>query len=619
MRRMPTIPALLLLLLSLACAGRQSVPTHAVVQRPAPACPIPSQQPVSEQELDPEVNADISTFGGQGLTQQELKALKNEPHMSVGLKGRELEAFNRYFRFFTARNEDGSPGKGRRAFEGWLTRAQLYLPAIKQAIRDRGLPEDLAYLPFAESGFNPWAVSRSGAMGVWQFMPFTGKKYGLDVGFWQDQRRDPHESTLAALEYLAFLHKTFGDWYLALAAYNAGEGRVGRCLAASKCDNYFDLAEQDGYLANETRDYVPKFLAILKVVYNLEALGFAPLRDDCAPQVARLELKPGTDLKALARGAGMSWSEFSALNPAFKRSLSPPTQTTRALVPVHLEAQARSHLSGAQETGGSAGRYVVAKGDTWARLAARHGLPEDVLRDFNPGAGARLKRGQTLTIPGLEPATPSDAVVAEAQPARKARPVAGATHEVRKGDTLYAIAQQYELEVDDLLAANDISPRSILDVGQKIVIPGLKGPAVARGATQAALPAPKGTARVHVVGKGETLASIARANGLKPDDLRAANNMPAKASSLRVGQELRIPGAQAEAPQTVAAKAPEKPTRTVVAEKSNRRVTHEVRKGDTLSSIARHYKVTTNLLVAWNNLSRNSVLRPGDTLTLLLE
>lgn len=559
MRHWPHIPALLLLLLlASACGGKHYSADTLQSNKPADqaACPLPnSVQPGMDEDLDAELRPDLSRFGGQGLSQEELRALKNEPGMNVSLKGRELDAFWRYFRYFTSKDEFGQPGKGRQAFTNWLNRAELYLPYVKKYLKGRGLPEDLAYLPFAESGFNPWAVSRSGAVGVWQFMPFTGKKYGLTVDWWLDERRDPQRSAQAAADYLTFLYQTFGDWYLALAAYNAGEGKMARCLSASGCDNFFDLAEREGYLQNETRDYVPKFLAILKIVYNLEALGFPPLRGDCAPDMASLVVKPGTDLKALAKACQLPWNEFTAYNPAYKRSLSPPSQSTIASLPPLLLAKAEEYMANAPTYGGASSRYVVRKGDTWARLASRFDMPEDVLRQINPGTGTHLKSGQNLLIPGAEaatvedvdtkPATPAAAVADKGQPDKAATKgpavKAGGTYVVQKGDSLFAIAQQCDVDLDDLLAANKISAKDTIDVGQKLKIPG-----------------------------GET--------------------PPAKAA----------------------------PVRTAEA-KQNHQVTHQIKAGDTIWNIAKRYNVSPSLLMAWNNLSKDAVLKPGSTLKLLLE
>ena len=177
----------------------------------------------------------------------------------------------------------------RGVMESWLKRAQRYLPHTGRFLAE-GLPEDLIYLPFAESGFNPFALSRSGASGVWQFMPGTGKHYGLTVDDWIDERRDPYASTEAAIKYLKKLYADFGDWSLALAAYNAGEGKIGRALAKTGCEDYFSLCEASDDLREETKLYVPKFLALVKIAGNLEELGFEPGFSSVVP--VKVQVKP---------------------------------------------------------------------------------------------------------------------------------------------------------------------------------------------------------------------------------------------------------------------------------------------------------------------------------------
>ncbi len=165
------------------------------------------------------------------LSVEEQKILDTEISLHVGLDTEENEDVQRYFHFYTHVQ--------RGTMEGWLKRAQRYLPHIRERFLAEGLPEDLIYLPFAESGFNPFAVSRSGASGVWQFMPRTATNYGLTVNAWVDERRDPYKSTEAAIAYLKKLYGDFGDWSLALAAYNAGEGAIGRALKKTGTEDFF--------------------------------------------------------------------------------------------------------------------------------------------------------------------------------------------------------------------------------------------------------------------------------------------------------------------------------------------------------------------------------------------
>jgi membrane-bound lytic murein transglycosylase D len=261
------------------------------------------------------------------LSAEEQKILDTQISFPVGLDTEENADVQRYFHYYTHVQ--------RGTMDGWLKRAQRYLPHIRERFLAEGLPEDLIYLPFAESGFNPFALSRAGASGVWQFMPRTAINYGLTVDSWVDERRDPYKSTEAAIAYLKKLYGDFGDWSLALAAYNAGEGAIGRALKKTGTEDFFSLCEASEDLKQETKLYVPKFLALVKVARNLEKLGFEPLDMEKRPAApVQLKAKPGTDLLALSKSLGMDWKSFRELNPSFRKQEAPPRGPSRWPCPV---------------------------------------------------------------------------------------------------------------------------------------------------------------------------------------------------------------------------------------------------------------------------------------------
>ncbi|MDO9083360.1 MAG: transglycosylase SLT domain-containing protein, partial [Humidesulfovibrio sp.] len=358
----------------------------------------------------------------------------------------------RYFAYYT--------GPARETFARWLKRAEAHLPHVRESLMRNGLPQDLAMLPFAESGYNCNVYSWAGAGGMWQFMPYTGRKYGLTVDWWIDERRDPKLSTEAAGKYLAFLNDMFGDWYLALAAYNAGEGKISRALAGTDTDDFLDLVSRNNRLSHrarlkpETQHYVPKFIAITKIFQNLEALGFEPVRWDAAPRLETVRVPGGTDLLALAKSGGMTWDEFHQMNPAFRRQVSPPDRLVSVSIPVSKKAPMLAYLEnpGTRAYEGFIA-HQVKKGESLKTVAKRYRVPQEVICQIN-GAGAQAMRpGQRIMIPASS--------TGEAMPEglRKTRKIAAsrANYVVGKNDNVWSISKKYNVSVKTLLAANGLT------------------------------------------------------------------------------------------------------------------------------------------------------------------
>jgi len=215
--------------------------------------------------------------------------------------------------------------RGRKHFEKWLARSERYLPMLKDIFRQSGLPEDLAYLPLIESGFNPNAKSRARAVGMWQFMKWTGKKYGLQVNSWIDERRDPEKATWAAARYLKDLYGLFNSWHLAAASYNAGEGRVMRALKKHKTDDFWVVAKQKRALKKETRDYIPKYIAALLIAKEPAKYGFTDI--EYQPQITygKVNIPVATDLRVIAKACECSFDDIKELNPQLLKWFTPPT------------------------------------------------------------------------------------------------------------------------------------------------------------------------------------------------------------------------------------------------------------------------------------------------------
>lgn len=463
----------------------------------------------------------------ESLSAEEQKILDTQISFHVGLDTEENADVQRYFQYYTHTQ--------RGTMTAWLKRAQLYLPHIRERFLAEGLPEDLIYLPFAESGFNPFALSHAGACGVWQFMPRTAINYGLTVDKWVDERRDPHKSTEAAIAYLKKLYGDFGDWSLALAAYNAGEGTIGRALKKTGTEDFFSLCEASEDLKKETRLYVPKFLALVKVARNLEKLGFEPLDlEKRAVAPVQLKAKPGTDLLALAQSLGMDWKSFRELNPSFRKQEAPPSRSVKVAVPGHLVAKAEDFLKRpvvSRQT--QYASYRVKPGDTWWGISREYKVSVAVLQKANNGSRIKtLRVGQSLRIPGQGSASDSDSIADARKWASKR-----ANYLVRKGDTVWSIAKQFKTDPSSLLKANGLESSSVLKIGQKLYVPdaGSADVKVAKAHADAV----RRDLVNYKVRPGDSVWGIAKRFGVTPSDLLAWNKL-AKNAYIRPGDQLKV-------------------------------------------------------------------------------
>ncbi|MGE4264977.1 MAG: LysM peptidoglycan-binding domain-containing protein [Desulfovibrio sp.] len=480
--------------------------------------------------LEPEVTASIPD--SLELTEEQRRILSQKSGLEFDLDLFDSQEVERYFAYYT--------GPARETFARWLKRSEAHLPHVRESLLRNGLPQDLAMLPFAESGYNCNAYSWAGAGGMWQFMPYTGRKFGLTVDWWIDERRDPRLATEAAAKYLSFLNDMFGDWYLALAAYNAGEGKISRALEVTNAEDFLDLVSQNDRLnrkmrlKTETQHYVPKFVAITKIFQNLEALGFEPVRWDAAPQLETVQVPGGTDLLALAKSGGMSWEEFHQLNPAFRRQVSPPDRKVSVSIPKDKAAPMLAYLqnpSALPHAGFLA--HEVKKGDTLRSLSKRYRVPQEVISQINGLSAKGLKLGQSIKVP--------QSGTGEAMPERlrKTRSIASsrANYVVRKTDTAWTISKKYKVSVKTLVAANGLKSSKSIRPGMKLNIPGATSKPTARKATMQAAKTRASTTR-YTVRQGDTIYSLSKRFGVTADALKAWNKI--KGTQLRAGESLKV-------------------------------------------------------------------------------
>jgi membrane-bound lytic murein transglycosylase D len=477
-------------------------------------------------------------------------------------------------------------------FQRWLHRAEKYLPYIRNVFREHGLPEDLIFLPFAESGFNPWAYSRAGAAGLWQFIPGTGRNYGLEVDWWIDERRDPYQATVAAAKHLKDLYEAFGNWNLALAAYNAGEGRVSWAIRKSGHEDFFKLASSRSYLHRETRYYVPKFMAILKIVRNLEDNGFEPLSWDAPVEPTSVQVEGGTDLMALSRTIGLDWKAFRHENPSYRRRASPPGRTTRVYLPSQTLAKAKRFLnSEASRPYAGFRRYRVRRGDSWWRISRRFNIPIRVLKRVNETSSNFLRQGQHILIPGSRSASYAAATTKDGSQT---------LYRVRQGDSLWQIARGFGLEVQTLRRANNMAPNAVhIRPGQQLRIP------VSKQATKRRIAKRRAN---YTVEKGDTLWELSRRFGVSVKTLLMANGL-SDPKRLHSGDRLYIPDLTAEATERSRRQ----------AEAAHERIIYKVKRGDNIWSIARKFGVSTRKVLSWNDLHGGELIHPGDELEIRIK
>jgi membrane-bound lytic murein transglycosylase D len=468
----------------------------------------------------------------------------------------------RYIEFFT--------GNGRSTFERWLKRSGRYMGLFREALKREGMPPDLVHLVFVESGFNVHARSVSNAVGPWQFLRSTGKLWGLTVNQWVDERKDPEKATVAAARYLRHLYTIFGDWPLALASYNAGEGTVLRAIKKQGTTNYWDLR-----LPRQTEEYVPQFMAVLAITRDPEKYGFDSVELEEPMNFDELALKGSVDLRAVAKLAGCSFDQLKALNPAVLRHAAPGKDgVTMVRVPHGTAEQVIAALQGgvAIPAVDLTVKHTVRRGETLQKIANQYNIDATKLAKDNGVSRSRpLRRGAVLTIRSsmkkqsvqvadLEPDDPR-ARTAYVPPRKIGTPAridgnseadGRATVTVRRGESLSKVAERANTTLDDLMRTNKLKtskvrPGTRLKVRDADAMASAAVQATTDSAKVATLKAPKGrkgksggsSAGTIRVKPGDTLSTIAARHGTTVTRLKRANGM--SSNTVRTGQRLRLP------------------------------------------------------------------------------
>jgi membrane-bound lytic murein transglycosylase D len=511
--------------------ARKRAPTVTSVEDELPAQLIADEEPDTVIDTGPTIDetAPDTTSTVAGLTPEQYPDVFDRIRAGFKLEDVESRQIDQQLVFFA-----NNPQYLERVFG----RASLYMHHIVTEIERRGMPMELALLPVIESAFEPYARSWATANGLWQFMPGTGERFGLKQDWWYDGRRDVLASTSAALDYLQYMHdEFFDDWLLAIAAYNCGEFRVQREVkknrALGKPVDFFSLS-----LPSETRAYVPKLMAMRRLVANPEDYGiaFSPIPNE--PYFVKVETGGQLDLTLAAELAGITIEEVYELNPGFHRWATDPAGPHHLLLPRDTADAFKRNLEMLTlDERVRVSLHKVAKGESIAAIAKKYKTHINVIRDMNSlESGAPLVVDTELRVPTAVVNLPSKVMLAAARvdgghDRRGRRP---AVHVVRSGDSLWRIAKRHRMDVATLARLNGMAPNDILRTGQKLVLN-------TRAAPSRKSAGSSGSSRQvsYKVRSGDTLSRIAQVFGVTVSDLVNWNGI-SRQSTLRPGQRLTV-------------------------------------------------------------------------------
>ncbi len=513
-------------------------------------------------------------------------------------------------------------------FQIYLERSGRYAPVMRRILRKHGLPEDLIYLAMVESGFSCQAYSRARAVGPWQFIASTGRRYGLKINYWVDERRDPIKSTHAAARYLRDLYDEFESWYLAAAAYNAGEGKVRHAMWQYGSADFWKISEgRRSCLRRETKQYVPKMIAAAIIGKQPAKYGFTGLNYQKPFTFDMVEVHPGTSLSAAARILGVNTRVLRELNPELRRGVVPPRGARyRLRIPSGRQQQflvAYQKLSPRQRRARlDAITVKIGWGDTLGAIARRHRVPLRDLLAMNPHLHPRyLRAGDRVMVPPSRYASRYWRRKARRQSKGRQRyrpddQRVRVTHVVRRGETLWQIAQDLGITHREIMSWNGLRS-SRLTPGSELVlflppeqVP--ETPAAPAGQTRGQVAVRKAKLKkiVHLVRRGDTLWEIAQAYGLRHRDIKRWNGL--RSSRLTPGETLNLylpaEAAVPSADQTASARG-----RRSSGPQPGGKKLYQVQQGDSLWAISRRFNISVRRLRRLNRLADNRI-NPGDTI-----
>lgn len=477
----------------------------------------------------------------------------------------------------------------KKVFANWLRRSRLYVPIIREILRENNMPEDLVYLAMIESGFNPKAYSSAKASGPWQFIYSTGGRYGLEVDYWVDERRDPEKSTIAAAKYLKNLFDQFGCWYLAAASYNAGEGRIGRLIQKHNTNDFWELHKYNT-LPKETREYIPQLIAAAIIAKDPAKFGFGSITYDSPVRFTQVRVPPATPVASIARASSVDIDVVRTCNPEILRGITPPGKSNYSVkLPSEVNAQTfydrlESELESVPAIKGVI-TYKIKKKDNIAKILKKHNISQKDLVLVNASDNdLKIKPGMVIAIPKFSGDSARRTMVAQADTVEEKPPVISELKTVKK--------------------TSEDKPVMVATI-RSSTPPGIaaKAPAVRpanKEETAARSTPPRPVKAFHVVKRGETLAQISDRYGIDEASLRTANKLHGNRvyPNMKLRLVSHVEPARAETKKASAAAARSKKTQY-----------HTVKKGETLSSIADKYGIDVDDLKSANKIKGNKINR----------
>lgn len=470
----------------------------------------------------------LLAFNGTGIIEDE-----GETTLLVGVSNDFPVVHNRKVQMFI----DYYTGpRGYKIFQRWLERSSRFLPQMREIFAEAGLPKDLAYLAMVESGFNTRAYSWAHAVGPWQFISSTGRMVGLKQNWWLDERRDFEKSTRGAAQYLTDLHRQFdGEWYLAVASYNAGPGKIRGAIRRYKTRDFWELS-RGKYLQAETKNYLPKLMAVLTIASDPEKYGFKELAYQEPYAYETVTIPSVTDLEIVAKMTGVDYKELKTLNPELKRWCTPPGVNDYSLrIPAGTsEVFLEQYAALSKKDRANYTHYRLKQGDTLLALSHRYGVRVSDIMALNSIRNPRaLRVGSDLVLPLKKGYTKLPVSELKDDYIRTRRQV----YTVRSGDSLWSISRRFGVTQKQLRVWNRLGWTNIIRPGQRMVV----SAKAAKKQPKRAAVKPTGPERkiVYNVKPGDTLWGIGRQFFVETHQIRDWNNL-SKSHMLKPGDKLNL-------------------------------------------------------------------------------